>query len=481
MNNTDLAQLLSKTLFLVGILFLTGCSSTTTVQKSIPLPLLYFPSDVMTEGLDIVDMQLTLADRNLYLARNGTIKLLSTAQCKLDISAHRGDFREPENSVQAISSALSDNFNSVEIDIMQLKDGTWVNHHDSQTGRATVYYSGERFKLEKMNLKQFSGLKLRDKDNNDLINQRPITAYEAFITFAANRKPQQTLNVEIKSQATGAELAELDALLRQVIGFNGFYYSSTDIDTLYKLRGINPFVYLGFVQKAHPSSVNKLRSDLRKGAKDDAYYIDNKNRIELAGEYSSKYYRNRYKDHTSTKRINALFKTLGANSGLHLDIRSYMQNPSVKSRANKHAMKIYTYTINGSSYHQSQLVSLKKTQLPNGVIVDETPYKICQRLFTASIPKKIYQPLTETGKYIASLPVDADFDRFTEMLGYQYEGYYLSLSADLKAINSRPPKKIKQTAPSQHNDYDFPIIVDQAVDTHSSATIILTLPSNNND
>lgn len=435
----------------------------------------------MTEGLDIVDTQLTLADRNLYLTHAGTIKLLSTEKCKLDISAHRGDFRQPENSVQAISSALADNFNSVEIDIMQLKDGTWVNHHDSQTGRATVYYSGERFKLAKMNLKQFSGLKLRDKNNNNLINQRPITAYEAFITFAANRTPLQVLNVEIKSQATGTELAELDALLRQVIGFKGFYYSSTDIDTLYKLRGINPFVYLGFVQTAHPNSIDKLRSDLRKGANNDAFYLDNQNRIELAGKYGSKRYRSRYKDHTSTSRLRALFKKLGANSGLHLDIRSYIQNPSVKSRANQLAMKVYTYTINGSNYHQSQLLALKITQLPHGVIVDETPYKICQRLFTASTPKKIYQPLTDTGKYIASLPVDADFDRFTEMLGYQYEGYYISLTSDLKAIKSRPPKKRSKQTPLHHSDYDFPIIVEQTLETHSSATIILTLPSNNND
>jgi hypothetical protein len=134
------------------------------------------PADAANLGLDIIDVQLSLGDRNLYLASNGNIKMVSTAQCQLDIPAHRGDFRQPESSANAIASALNDNFNSVEIDVMLLKDGTWVNHHDSQTGRATVYYTGERFKLNRMSVQQFVNLKLRDKHSNNLLNERPITA-----------------------------------------------------------------------------------------------------------------------------------------------------------------------------------------------------------------------------------------------------------------------------------------------------------------
>lgn len=309
-------------------------------------------------GTDIIDLQLTLGDRNLYMSQDGRIKMLSTAQCPIDISAHRGDFRQPESSSLAIASALTDNFNSVEIDVMLLKDGTWVNHHDEQTGRATVHYTGERFKIERMQRKEFAQLKLRDKNSHDLLNIRPITAYEAFQTFAAYRGPRQKLNVEIKSETYGQKLVELDNMLRQTVGQGNFYYSSSDLDTLEKLRGINPLSYLGFIQGAHPTSVDILKQDLRRGVRNDAYYLDNQDNIELAGRYGSKRYRSRYKNHATQQGVSDLARKLGTNSGIHLDIRSYMQNTRIKYYANQLGMKTYTYTINGSDYHQAQLLHL---------------------------------------------------------------------------------------------------------------------------
>ncbi|WP_153912735.1 glycerophosphodiester phosphodiesterase [Shewanella sp. TC10] len=468
-----------KLIFLCSILFLSACKSTPEPQQPayiIPAAIAHLPLDAANQGLDIVDIQLALGDRNLYLAANGNIKMLSTAQCPIDISAHRGDFRQPESSYNAIAAALNDNFNSVEIDVMLLKDGTWVNHHDSQTGRATVHYTGERYKLERMSRKQFGELKLRDKDSNTLLNERPITASEAFKIFAAYRMPNQKLNVEIKSDANGQELVDLDNMLRKYIGLSGYYYSAADQDTLYKLRGINPYVYLGFLQGGHPTSVEKLRSDLRKGVKNDAYYLDNQDDIELAGRYGTKRYRSRYKDYTSSEALRKLRTKLGNNSGIHLDIRSYMQHSAVKSRAHSLGMKVYTYSLNGTDYHQTQLLKLNKNKLPDGVIVDATPYKICQRLFTASVPAKRYQPLSNLGRYIASLPQDADFDRFQEMLGYQNEGYYLSLSSGLKSITSAKKVQAKNTTPTPLLEHGFPTITDEKIEHKTGETILLTLP-----
>jgi glycerophosphoryl diester phosphodiesterase len=481
MTNKFPYNLLLKVFLLTFFVLLSACTSLPVPVKKTPPALVGLPYDAMFDGTDIIDIQLALGDRNLYLTSNGNIKILNTDQCKLDISAHRGSFKQPESSARAISSALKDNFNSVEIDIMQLKDGTWVNHHDSQTGRATVYYSGERFKLNRMSLKQFAGLKLRDKKNHDLLHERPITAYEAFRAFAKNRKPNQKLNIEIKSPASGQQLSELDSLLRQTIGLGSFYYSADDFDTLYKLRGINPSVYLGFIQGGHPSSIDKLRADLRQGVKNDAYYIDNQNLIELVGKYGTKRYRARYKDYTSSTGLSTLVSKLGTHSGLHLDIRSYMQNTRVKSRANELGMKIYTYSLNGTDYHQAQLLKLKTTQLPDGVIVDATPYRICQQLFTAALPAKRYQPLSTTGRYIASLPDDTDFDRLNEMLAYQHEGYYLSLASGLKIIKSNRPTNPVKTKMQTVTDYDFPIITDEKIETYSPDTIILILPSSKDD
>lgn len=474
----------------ITLLVLSGCKSTPTAAtppiKNIPYSLSHLPGDVKVDGLDIVDVQLALGDRNLYLADNGNIKMVSIAQCPIDISAHRGDFRLPESSGRAIAEALTDNYNSVEIDVMQLKDGTWVNHHDNQTGRATVYYTGERYKLKQMSRQQYANLKLRDKDSNALLDTRPITAYEAFNTFATYRSANQKLNVEIKSDPNGHNLVQLDNMLRHTIGLGSYYYSAADLDILEKLRGINPTVYLGFVQSGHPSSVEKLRTDLRKGVQNDAYYRDNQDHLELAGEYGTKRYRSRYKNYASSSGLEKIIKRIGSNSGLHLDIRSYMQNPSVLANAKRYGMKVYTYSLNGTDYHQSELKTLSRSKLPDGVIVDTTPYQICQKLFNATKPNKRYQPLSSTGRYIASLPMDADFDRFNEMLGYQQEGYYISLNDGLKIISQtqtkskQNPTLTKSTAAS-NNPHGFPTIVDEQLETSVSKTIILTLPSSNND
>ncbi|WP_394388966.1 glycerophosphodiester phosphodiesterase family protein [Shewanella woodyi] len=354
-----------KIVLLAVLIAISGCKSTqeaktTTQSTATPPELAHLPSDVRVDGTDIIDIQLTLGDRNLYLADNGHIKMVSISQCPIDISAHRGDFRYPESSDIAIAAALVDNYNSVEIDVMQLKDGTWVNHHDSQTGRATVYYTGKRYKIERMSPKQYANLKLRDKASNELLDRRPITAYEAFTTFAAYRSYGQTLNVEIKSEANGHELAKLDNMLRQTVGLGGYYYSASDLEMLERLRGINPTVYLGFVQGAHPTSVDKLTADLRRGISNDDYYLDNQNKIEFAGRYGTKRYRSRYKNYASSAGIKKLSDKLGVNSGLHLDIRSFMQNPSVLNSSHRYGMKVYTYSINGTDFHQSQLKRLAK-------------------------------------------------------------------------------------------------------------------------
>ena len=294
-------------------MLLAGCQSlpkkTPTVE--IPPQLRSFPYDAKLIGNDIVDLQLSLKDRNLYMSSQGRVKLLSTQQCDINIVAHRGDFREPESSLRAITSAVADNFNTVEIDVMQIKSGLWVNHHDMDTGRAAVHYSGKSYNMRKMSDKTFSGLRLRDKETNNLLDQRPITAYESFTAFAKYRKPGQILNVEVKSKANGADLAQLDYMLQKTVGQSAFYYSSLNLDTLKKLRGINTIVYLGFIQGSHPDSIAKLKRDLRKGVKNDELYKLHSKNIEAVGHYGTRRYSRSYKDYTSLSALGNLQIKLG--------------------------------------------------------------------------------------------------------------------------------------------------------------------------
>ena len=70
----------------VLLLTLAGCKSTPTPSPKpvniVPTELSHLPTDAATQGLNIIDTQLSLGDRNLYLANNGNIKMLSTTECR---------------------------------------------------------------------------------------------------------------------------------------------------------------------------------------------------------------------------------------------------------------------------------------------------------------------------------------------------------------------------------------------------------------
>ncbi|NRA83465.1 MAG: hypothetical protein HRU22_06750 [Gammaproteobacteria bacterium] len=288
------------------------------------------------------------------------------------------------------------------------------------------------------------------------------------------------LNVEVKSKASGAELEKLDYMLRSTVGQHSFYYSSLNLDTLKKLRGINSTVYLGFIQGSHPQSVSKLKSALRKGVKNDQLYKLYSKNIEAIGNYGTQRYRRKYKDYTSLSALGNLQIKLGSNSGLHMDIRSYANATYVKGRANRLGMKVYTYSINGTNYHQGKLLALNKSLLPDGIIIDATPYRLCKQLFNASKPLKAYRASTSIGRYINDLPQDADFDQLEQMLSYINEGYYVSISDGLKRIGAEKNKsvpKVEKTVMS----FDFPTIKDGEIDTSTSKAILIKIRVLNND
>lgn len=76
------------------------------------------------------------------------------------------------------------------------------------------------------------------------------------------------------------------------------------------------------------------------------------------------------------------------------------------------------------------------------------------------------------------MPQDADFDRFEEMLGYQQEGYYLSLNSGLKSIVKAKKVTTKNTTPTPLLEHGFPTITDEKLEHKTGETIILTLPEN---
>ena len=428
-----------------------ACSSTGTNQppkKIIPKELSFLPPDVNVTINDALDIQLALAKRNLYLNDMDAIKPIQREQCTLEVSAHRGDYRQPEGSAWAIKAALRNGFNSVEVDIMRLADGNWVNHHDPYTGRAAVHVSGKRMKVERMDSAAWNGLRLRKKSTGELLNIRPLSAYEIFSTFATNNQAGQILNVEIKSDANGYELSEIDQALKETAGTGHYYYSSMKPDVLIKLRGINKDVYLGFIQRPHPDSINRLKRDSRKAVQNDSYYQAHKSSIEWWGEigaYADRYWP--YRNYLSTSALKKIANDLGNNSGLHLDVRNYTNDTRVKSRAASLGMKVYTYSVNGPDYHERQLLKLKhksSNMLPHGVIIDRSPYHICQRLYGIANKQENYSGLTMTGRYINSLPNDADIDKLYESLTYIDSGYYINMNGKLSSTKDTASARLHE-------------------------------------
>lgn len=458
---------------LILSLFLVACQSGPNRNQTLPGKYSGLPYDAMTGDSTILDMQLALADRNLYKASNGDIKTIDNSACLIDVTAHRGDFREPEGSRAAVTRAAMDNFNSIEVDLMQLRDAKWVNHHDQYTGRVTVHTTGQRYLIEHMDLDQFIGLKTRNKQTGELIRRRPATAFELLGDFSDYRAAGQLLNIEVKSDTDILELWDLDNLAKRRAGEGNFYYSSSDLEVLEKLRKVNKHVYLGIIQNPAPASIQKLRSDLREGIKRDELYRYNMEDIEsLAGIGERSYIKHKYRDYTSKQAMRYLVGLFGENIGIHLDIRNYTS--SVKSNAKKAGIKVYTYTVNGTDYHQSRLVRLPRYSLPDGIIVDATPYRMCQRLFSIAKAKKKYTPSTGLGKYILSLPDDADFDRMDEMRAYHDTNLYISMSGKLKKITSNKVRSSQQ--PTTGKGFQFPTIIDGKVEHKSSKKIIINLP-----
>jgi len=209
-------------------------------------------------------------------------------------------------------------------------------------------------------------------------------------------------------------------------------------DILIKLRDINNSVYLGFIQRPHPESIKRLKRKLQTAGKNDKFYRAHNSAIQWSGKIGGRAYRQwSYKNYTSTKALKKIANELGPNAGLHLDIRDYSNNTKVKLRATNLGMKLYTYSINGPDYHEKKLLQIKKRSinlLPKGVIVDNSPYHICQRLFGITNKEAEHVGKSAVGRYINSLPNDADMDRLYESLAYIDSGYYFSMAGKLRTI-----------------------------------------------
>jgi len=461
-------------LLLCALLVLTGCSTAPSKQNSPSLALAHLPADARSDGgAENIDQQLALAARNLYWNSHGDVKFINQDFCSIEVSAHRGDLRHTENSLAAIRLALASGADTVEIDIQRLRDGIWVLHHDSYTGRATSFSSGKRYKVESLDAEQWSQLLMRDPASGELLNMRPPTLYEAVKLVAQLATPTQRLNIEFKSDTNVAELQKIDWFLRQQLGDNRYYYSSANIELLEKIRGINPVVYLGLIQYPHQRSITEVKNTLKKAAGTDALYQRYQAQLDTWSDVAIRYKSRGQRNWMGASDLAELKRRIGARAGLHLDIRHLQESPRVLSRAQTQGVDIQTYSINSPSFHVEGLQQLaKQHRLPHAAIVDVSAYHLCSRLYGGVSSQPTYQAQTPAGKVIQVLPLDADFSRLDEQSFYLEHQSYIALSGRVKALPTRAEKS--SPAPRLLTP-EFTAPVDERLDLDTGSAIRIRL------
>ena len=274
------------------------------------------------------------------------------------------------------------------------------------------------------------------------------------------------LNLELKSSPSVAALAELDSQISRIIG-NRYYYSSTDIETLTKLRSVNESVYLGLILWPHSESIRLLRQELKLTSGQSEELRKYNGYLQKLGEVGQRIYDSQNRDWTTQRQLFALQNKLGPNAGIHLDIRDFSETRSLTRNAEIKGLKIHTYSINGKKFHVDSLVQLAmRLRVPDAIIVDASPYYVCQRLFGVSRPKGLHRPTFSVSRIVSELPWDADMQRLNEQISYHSNGLYLALSGEVANLADDTPRSTKtesQTLPSLPTDENIELENGEAI------------------
>lgn len=396
--------------------------------------------------------------RGFTLSALDNINYLGARQCSnLELQAHRGSIRFPENSLEAVIDALDNQFDVIEIDVRLTRDDVWVIHHDGRTGRETGTIDNKRRKIESIRYeKEWGYLRQRDMQTGALTDTVPPNFRQLAQVFSRYAHSGQKLNIEIKSRAGSRDLEMLDYLAFSIIGQGRYFYSSLELENLKKMRQINDAVFLSFIQSPAKASMNKLAADMKRGAGQDPIFLRNQSMLEDIQGYANRRYREKRYD--SSAGLNKLKKALKSNFGIALDIRHYRQNaPGFKSVAHNRGIPVASYTINGHDYHEQSLLGLKRSQLPDSVIIDDSLYGFCSRF--ALPPMLPYQGSTELTRKLATLPKDLDLSKLSLLETYWPNGLYPAVDGKLKSFKTGAVANKGKASQSESGGGFVPVIM----------------------
>lgn len=451
------------------VALLAGCTTTSVSpvpQMPVPPELQAFPRDADTTPTpDNIQRQLDLAKRNLYQTRDGHVRLASVQACELDLVAHRGHVDYPENSISGIKAAFAAGFPKVEIDIMRLRDGTWVLHHDPVTGRTSGFTSGSNAAISMMTAKDFSKLRVRDTKTLQLTSEPAPTLAALLKALAPVMADNQRLQVEFKSGASAHELATIDQLLAKALG-QRFEYVAQDVQLLMQLRQLNSWVYLGIIEV--PASAS-MQAQARQQAA--ARGITSTRLSHIVEQKAQAAYRNSRTNWLTPAGMANVQQHLGRNAGIHVDHAALTQQQTAVARANKLNIPLYTYTITGHAPHMAALTRLQQQgAMPVGAIVDDTHLNVCSAFFNV-IPAAIASGSQES--FILRLPADADFAVLDEQQRLLAMGQYRKTTGEIARLSTR------HTAATNPQpvllNVDFKTVQDESIDLRREGALRIYL------
>lgn len=456
-----------KPWLLISILFssliLTACNSTPETSKQ---------NELTTPQKNAIKAkQGALNARGFYETQLGNINYTHARQCSnFELQSHRGSIRYPENSISAVIDAIDNNVDVIEIDVRITRDDVWVVHHDARTGRETGTIDNKRRKIESIKYeKEWGYLRHRNQNTGLLTDDVPPSFRKLASTFSRLRKSNQKLNIEIKSKASNDDLKMLDYLAYEYAGRGNYFFSSLEMRNLTRMREINPDIYLAFIQSPAKTSMNKLASDLKRGAGSDPIYERNKEELESLQALGNRYHREKRYD--SPVKLDSLAKQLKRNFGYVLDIRHYKQSAArLKPAAHARGIKIATYSINGHDYHERSLLAQSHSLRPDSVIIDDSVYGFCS---VFGLPQmQPYDTDEPNAKLIASMPIDLNLERLNELNDYHLNQLYPAVGGALKStqtVTYTPKVRTQKTVPNleigaREADEEFSLETEPAVE-----------------
>ncbi|MGE6641712.1 glycerophosphodiester phosphodiesterase family protein [Stutzerimonas stutzeri] len=326
--------------------------------------------------------QQVLRTRGLYIDQVGVVRRLKEPEklgCKgLELEAHRGHPLYPENGIWGVRAGFAARYNAVEVDAQQLRDDTWVLHHDKTNERTLVHPFGSQ-PVSRLTRNEWTQGFMRGRDG--LNTSEPAgDVLSTMVLTGAYRQAGQTMNIEIKNYKSCKALHTLDVMARLTLGYEGVAYSELNsTKALSCMRQQNQTSYMAVIQGPNRKALEAWTK--ANHGKELAHLKGN--RLLRAGANFAKQHFGSYKfpGLNSTRELKQFRQLLGRNSGLHVEIQDLLDDPGIIRRVHAAGMKVKSYTINSNEHHLDGLKKLKaRGTLPDGAIVDSTPIRTCKIL-----------------------------------------------------------------------------------------------------